>query len=529
MTSILFRINGFDGSMSPSQMEYSWDEMGGTLGRGSSNDWVLPDEKRHLSGRHAIVKFQNGGFYVTDTSTNGLFLNGSSVPLGKDNTARLKHGDILKLGGYAIEVVASDEYVEPPLTEPEVVPDVALLKRPRPGGRRTECNDPFNGFTLDEEGTPPVSQKQGLPDWEGATTPVKEMSSHSQSDPFFSDGEFNADFEEKDFFQERQQDHSAIDGRALGISNFFAPADIPDSAPQSEKTLESHDLLAKPFKRDIETEGEVLLPDGFLSESEVVMDDDPFDFSGIGECVEAEDEGVDRLNVLDVYDIDTQIKPTEKEKEQKDESSAAVEANLPGQNQKDFLQGLGINNDQVNQEIAEHLDMKNVGVLFRILLQGSMEVLRTRTEIKNEMRMDVTTIQAIQNNPVKFSIDVEDALLRLLVPQKQAFMPPEQALLETYDDIKAHQVAVIAGVQASLKHVLERFEPEKLVDRLQKRNPIIANIPIQRQAKLWSLFEELYSTIEGEAQDDFQRLFGLEFARAYEQLIAQLESARAMK
>jgi type VI secretion system protein len=145
------------------------------------------------------------------------------------------------------------------------------------------------------------------------------------------------------------------------------------------------------------------------------------------------------------------------------------------------------------------------------------------------MRVELTTIQPIENNPVKFSVNVDDALARLFLPANNAFMPAEQAFIETFDDIKIHQVAVLAGVQSSLKHIFRRFNPEKLLIKLEKQNPIGAKIPIHRQAKLWSLFEDLYSTIGEEAADDFQQLFGLEFSRAYEEQIEQLELSLMLK
>jgi predicted component of type VI protein secretion system len=64
--------------------------------------------------------------------------------------------------------------------------------------------------------------------------------------------------------------------------------------------------------------------------------------------------------------------------------------------------------------------------------------------------------------------------------------------------------------------VLKRFHPEHLEQRLQKKSPIGVNIPIRKQAMLWNLFEDLYDEIETEAQDDFSRLFGRAFAKAYD-------------
>jgi predicted component of type VI protein secretion system len=70
--------------------------------------------------------------------------------------------------------------------------------------------------------------------------------------------------------------------------------------------------------------------------------------------------------------------------------------------------------------------------------------------------------------------------------------------------------------------VLRRFEPEKLMQRLEKENPISAAIPVQRQAKLWAKFEELYDVIEDEVEEDFNRLFRQAFVKAYDEQIEKL-------
>ncbi|MEZ5480340.1 MAG: FHA domain-containing protein [Thiolinea sp.] len=66
---LIMRIFRYDSTPAPEQMEYAWDEMGGSIGRNVSNDWVLPDAQRFLSGRHAMIRCQDGDYYITDTST----------------------------------------------------------------------------------------------------------------------------------------------------------------------------------------------------------------------------------------------------------------------------------------------------------------------------------------------------------------------------------------------------------------------------------------------------------------------------
>jgi predicted component of type VI protein secretion system len=77
---------------------------GGRIGRAHDNEWVLPDPKRYLSSHHAQVRFRNGAFLIEDTSTNGLFLNENTDPVGRLGPQPLRPGDVLRLGAYQIKV-----------------------------------------------------------------------------------------------------------------------------------------------------------------------------------------------------------------------------------------------------------------------------------------------------------------------------------------------------------------------------------------------------------------------------------------
>jgi len=151
------------------------------------------------------------------------------------------------------------------------------------------------------------------------------------------------------------------------------------------------------------------------------------------------------------------------------------------------------------------------------MVEGLIDVLRARSSLKGEFRMQQTTIQPIQNNPLKFAPNVDEALLLLLRAGNQAFLPPDQAIEDGFDDIKAHQMAVMAGVQAAIHHLLQRFEPTALEARFEKPSGFSALLPGARHAQLWESFSQLYAGIQREAEDDFQDLFGREFSRAYEE------------
>jgi len=77
---------------------------GGTIGRSSDNEWILPDPERYLSGKHARVDFRAGTYVLIDTSSNGTYINGAQIPLGKYHDYHLKDGDYISLGEYELLV-----------------------------------------------------------------------------------------------------------------------------------------------------------------------------------------------------------------------------------------------------------------------------------------------------------------------------------------------------------------------------------------------------------------------------------------
>ncbi len=84
--------------------EKSFDENGGSMGRGANNDWVLDDPDRFLSSRHCYVSFQEGQYYLTDTSKNGTFINGAPKPIGMGGQIPVNDGDCIELGDYQFRI-----------------------------------------------------------------------------------------------------------------------------------------------------------------------------------------------------------------------------------------------------------------------------------------------------------------------------------------------------------------------------------------------------------------------------------------
>ena len=81
---------------------------GGSIGRAPDNDWVLPDQKRLVSGHHCDITYRTGQFWIDDHSTNGVFVNDSDDTVAETGAVILQDGDRLRMGDYEILVSVDD-------------------------------------------------------------------------------------------------------------------------------------------------------------------------------------------------------------------------------------------------------------------------------------------------------------------------------------------------------------------------------------------------------------------------------------
>lgn len=182
--------------------------------------------------------------------------------------------------------------------------------------------------------------------------------------------------------------------------------------------------------------------------------------------------------------------------------------------------GLGLPAPPTAERSAEQLAL--VGSLLRRAIAGTLALLAARTIAKRELGASRTQIRTRENNPLKFSPDVDAALNHLLGPPRRGFLAPLPALTEAYDDLRAHEVALLTGMRAAVDEVLAQFDPDSLERRLAPRGVWESLMPAARKAKLWESYDEKYGEIVHEIEGDFDSLFGRAFLQAYERQLMEL-------
>jgi len=81
---------------------------------------------------------------------------------------------------------------------------------------------------------------------------------------------------------------------------------------------------------------------------------------------------------------------------------------------------------------------------------------------------------------------------------------------------------MIAGMRAAFEHMLEQFSPGVLEEQFEggaKRGKLMG---MANKVRYWDLYREMFDRITRDSDDNFRRLFGEEFATAYEEQMQKI-------
>ena len=485
-------VVSYKGEAPLKNMSGSFAQTGGVIGRSPDNQFVLPDPDKFVSRKHAIIKYEYGVYSITDTSTSGTSVSNKNVLLQHD-TIQLSDGDRLKIGEYEIQVSLSAEE-EPSATSSAAFP---VVPEPIMPWRDTTA-DPFGldavfapASAVPRESSPPASFID-----QADVAPV-----HQSLPPLDVAPQQTSDIDVDAILR-------ALESPSVEAGEKGSPSDDWDFAPGLFAT-DTPEPAASPASTNVAAEGraqaepktrppvEVSLPAPELGSSASPLAGDAAPFPPVTRTAPGADTRAPQPPAVAKTPAPASS----------DQSSSASLASSP-ELFKLFLDGAGIKNAEFANEEEIATSMKTLGVLFRDLVDGMMTVLRARAELKSQFRVSMTTIRPMNNNPLKFTANVEDAMKVLLSTDHPGFVDPVTAVREGLSDLMNHQLAMPAGIQASLEESLKRFDPKRF------EQPYQEGIVFQKKAKCWDAYCKAYPSLVNDALESF---FGEDFAAAYEQ------------
>ena len=192
-----------------------------------------------------------------------------------------------------------------------------------------------------------------------------------------------------------------------------------------------------------------------------------------------------------------------------------------------FITAAGLDPDAVAGVPAGDL-MQTSGKLLRLMVGGLMELLRERSHMKDTFRLPQTVMQAAQNNPLKFSPNIEEAMRYLLNDRNEAsYLGAEDAVKAGFRDVRQHEQALVKAMLQAVEDYVDRFDPDELkarFDKGMKRSGLLAGA---NKLKYWELYEESYHALTQRDDGGPPQLFSEEFARAYTQEMDVARTARS--
>ena len=403
---------------------------GGSIGRLPDNDWVLADP--YVSGRHAIIRFLDGKFYIEDTSRNGVFVNTPDERIVRGRPHPINSGDRILIDPYSIEVqITADarpaSAVRPALDNPFLAPEEEAFAD---GSFAPVPVDPLDALNLHtDKPAPPKGPSSpelagGSPLWSHYSPPAVEPEQPQELIP--------ANWLDSSV--------SIVPAPSVGKQRPPAPPPTPTPAPAPAPAQ------AEPVHRD---------------------------------------------------------RPPAS-----DNTLTSV------------LRAAGLQHATASPDLASDL-----GKIFRVVVSGVMDVLKARQQTKDQFGLGMTTFKRADNNPLKFSADVDDALHNLFVKQQNTtYLGPVDAFEDAFDDMRNHQIAMLVGVRVAFEAMLSEFHPDHLQEMFDRQVKKGALVSMPARLRYWELYREWIHDMVRDADTSFRELFGDEFARAYEEQLRRLKA-----
>lgn len=176
-------------------------------------------------------------------------------------------------------------------------------------------------------------------------------------------------------------------------------------------------------------------------------------------------------------------------------------------------------------------EWERLGATLRLLLDGLRLMLSDRKALRSELRVpDPTQFYYSDNNPLKSDLALEDlvGILMRSSGDSATYLPFDRAVQEAVDDLRSHNLAIIAAARAAVAGVMVEFDPQRLRTNLQpggKAGAVAEGAPsFLERGRLWKAYADHYETMNANMADWIERVFDRHFVGAYSREAARLRS-----
>ena len=571
----------------PPQSRCDFYAPGGTIGRGTDNNLVLPDNDRTISRLQAIVHVDaQGECRVTNRgSVTRVVLN--DIPLERGRQVELQDGDILGIDDYRIEVTELIHDTQPvsrmaasmqQQARPTVAPTPAPQPKPASAAPRGKAeptavpSEIWDSLMQEFSISDSISSNRAKPQPAASHDPFSQPAAPERNaeDPLAMFNDSEPKLERKNVDPDTLFSDEALFKKESIFDDVTPSTLVPpvESKPEpAEEATDELDPLAlfggsasAPAARNDDPLGlmggaPLTHPDEIVPEPsapapepEAVPQDDPLADSPLfapepQDPPRAEEEEPARTDYAGFtmptpQAVARSSAQTPKGRLRIDpvKNAAAPSATaqngekgevLQGELLEALLEGMGLSEMQPVPQFDRE-NMRQLGQILGMFSQGTVALLSSRSILKRGVKADMTMVLDDANNPFKLLPTGKTVLIQMFGTPMPGFMPPTKSVRDALIDLQAHQLGMISGIRAIIAAMLQSFNPEQLEEQA-KQNGMTSRLalPGSRKAALWDYFVRSYGETAGEIEDDFHTLFGEAFLHAYDMEVNQYKDSQS--
>ena len=201
---------------------------------------------------------------------------------------------------------------------------------------------------------------------------------------------------------------------------------------------------------------------------------------------------------------------------------ASTGASAPGTDRavQAFLEGAGLADLAITDPESF---MRDTGVMVRAAVEGIMTLLLARAEARKELGAEIDN--GAGDNPMTSMASPAEVIAFLFDPKRPTVgdADPVQAVSDACADLRAHQVALIAGMRAAVMSTLLRIDPKK-IEREHGLN--LGGLNLTRKSKLWDISIAQHEQLAREMEENFSSVFNREILAAYTAQVRKVRGGR---
>ncbi|HGV9259372.1 type VI secretion system-associated FHA domain protein TagH [Klebsiella aerogenes] len=547
---------------------------GGTIGRGTDNNLVLPDDDRAISRLQAIVHVAADGECKITNRGNVTRVVLNEIPLERGRQVELQDGDILAIDEYRIEVsdLLQDSQPisrmaasgQPPVTAKPSTPAPSAAPTVAEAAPTAVPSEIWDSLMQEFSIADSISSSRAKPQADNAPNPFAEpkpaernpedpLAMFADSEPLFERPPVATD----DLFADdtpfdRDSIFADVTPTTL-VPPVEKPAQPVADEPQAELdplALFGGDASAKTARHDdplgLMGGAPLTSVDAFSNEepAKTVADepDAAFDSPLLmaqppQEPPAAAREEAPEITLPTPQAVARQAAQTPKGRLRIDpvrHEHQATSTPQPGNGEvlqgellEALLEGMGLGDMQPVPQFDKE-NMRQLGQMLSMFSQGTVALLSSRSILKRGVKADMTMVLDDANNPFKLLPSGKTVLMQMFGARMPGFMPPKKSVRDALIDLQAHQLGMISGIRAIIAAMLQSFNPEQLEEEA-KRDGHTSRLalPASRKAALWDYFVRTYGETAGEIEDDFHTLFGEAFLYAYDMEVNQYKDSQS--